>query len=79
MVYSTEVILWPRDFVGIDRTVIVTGTTGVTVRSSMVENSTNPADYTVAEDTVMVTGNYPLRMQTPLKFTPAAGTTFRVV
>lgn len=78
MIYSTEVILWPRDFVGVDRTVIVTGTS-LTIRSSMVENSTDVADYTVAEDPITATGNYKLRMQSPMKFTPAAGTTFRVV
>lgn len=78
MIYSSEVILWPKDFVGIERTVIVNGTS-LTVRSSMVENSNDPADYTVAEDPITATGNYKLRMQSPLKFTPAAGTTFRVV
>jgi hypothetical protein len=78
MVYNTEVILWPRDFAGNERTLIVNGTS-LTIRSSLVLNSVNPADYTVAEDVITATGNYRLFMNTPLRFTPAAGTTFRVV
>ena len=76
--YNSEVILWPKDYVGINRTLIVSGNS-LTIKASMIDNSSDPADYTIADIAITATGNYRLTMQVPLKFTPANGTTFRVV
>jgi hypothetical protein len=76
--YNSEVILWPKDYVGIKRTLIVSGNS-LTIKASMVDNSNDPADYTIPAAAVTANGTYRLTMQVPLKFTPENGTTFRMV
>lgn len=77
MSYSTEVTLYPRDFVGRERTVVVTGTS-LTISASLEQSGGGDAGPWVVSDTITATGVYTVFMTVPLKFIPDGGTLFEV-
>lgn len=77
MIYSAEITLYPRDFVGKERTLIVDGNS-LTISVSKNQDNGGDGGPWIVSDVLTATGAYVLFMNTPLKFTPTNGTTFEV-